>query len=875
MKKRVTFYFIASCLFFSNGRAVAVPASPNPVVTIQPDGTKITFFVRGDEKVHWLQSPNGYTLLFNNDKFVVYAEKDREGNLAPSSYVYRDIQPAASNINAFLVKTSKNLRYSEEQIQMLSQIRTMTRAETNKPPVVGSKRALCILMGFKDRAFSKTLKEFENLMNQVGYSAGGAVGSVKDFYRENSYGQMDLTVTVVGPYIAQNNVSYYVSNSGKRALAAEAVFAANKDVSYQDFATNGALETFHIIFAGYGAENGLPANQYIWSHNWELASPIVLDGIKISSYSCSPELRGRSGSAITSIGVICHELCHGFGADDYYDMDYAESGGEYPGTGYWDLMAMGAWNGPNRDGTSPAHINMFQKILYGWVDPNELTSPTVVNDMPNSTKNPVAYVVKPSLDEWYLLENRQKISFDAYLPGTGLLIYHIHPLALLGKINNTTHPQQAYIVCASSLMAIPSVAPSSYGIVDSERTPFTNVSGRNEFSGTSFPRMFRWDGTEGIAVTDKPITDIVQSNQLISFVFKGGCLPPCLPITDLNGVIENKWIRLSWNAPANSTERKYRYTLCLNDAVIEEAIEDTFVYYQPERGGRYRFGIVAYSENCVLDTIRKDMMNIRIIKQPSNVVVCGGEVCLLQVATEPERRLLYQWYRNGQPIEGAKSKEYLILLADEEDIGNYYVKVKDMNGSYEVQSEVAKVNLQKFTNSGYSFAGLPDRLKTQSDYLVFINPVCGELPEISTFHWTFSNNLAVCVPGEMPNSVYLFTGMEGGSGRLSVEIPILDQTITIDQEIIIENLTGIRPPVSSGATLFPNPFSDVLHIMAPSEIIRIVVTGLNACPAQIIDPEPGLPTRMRTIQTSHWAAGVYIVRLVTKEGIIVCKTIKL
>ncbi|MDR2057518.1 MAG: choice-of-anchor J domain-containing protein [Dysgonamonadaceae bacterium] len=514
----------------------AVPAVPWPVEKVQPDGSKITVYLKGDEKVHWMESMDGYTLMYDSMKYVVYAEKDSEGNLVPSKVKFGN---SSSNIPV----KEKGLRYSKQQVAMLRQIWEMTEKEQNRAPVWGEKKALCILMGFSNKPFSKTVSEFSDLMNQVGYTAGGAKGSVKDFYRENSYNKMDLTVTVVGTYQAPNTSVYYATH--EREFAKLAAETADADVDYTEFAVNGTLETFHIIFAGYGDE-AIDNGQQIWSHKWQLATPIYLDGVKISVYSCSPELRGSSGSNITYIGVIAHELCHVFGAPDYYDIDYSG----FNGTGQWDLMANGSWND---NGRQPAHINMLQKVVFDWVEPIELTEETQITDMPNSAQNAVAYTIKAhSNGEEYLLENKQYVGFDASLPGHGLLIYHVHQSALSGNGSNDNHPQQLYPVVASSTVAIPNSSPSSYGNINSAGTPFPGTSGKSAFTDLSIPQAFTWQGLTGIG---KPVTNITESNGKIAFDFMAGFIKD--PVTELDAAVDGAKVTLSWTAPDNQVVLGY------------------------------------------------------------------------------------------------------------------------------------------------------------------------------------------------------------------------------------------------------------------------------------------------------------------------------
>ncbi len=66
---------------------------------------------------------------------------------------------------------------------------------------------------------------------------------------------------------------------------------------------------------------------------------------------------------MTNIGVICHEFGHILGSPDFYDTNY-EIVGSYDGTGQWDLMASGSWNG---NGAIPPHQNGYIKtMIYNW-----------------------------------------------------------------------------------------------------------------------------------------------------------------------------------------------------------------------------------------------------------------------------------------------------------------------------------------------------------------------------------------------------------------------------------------------------------------------------------------------------------------------------
>ncbi|MDL2243457.1 M6 family metalloprotease domain-containing protein [Bacteroidales bacterium OttesenSCG-928-J19] len=580
MKAR--FSLLALLLFICSIPSLfAVPAVPWPIEKQQPDGTIITVYLKGDEKLHWMESPDGYTLLYNDNHQVVYAQLDEEENLVPSSIIYLPSQLRSSNQELADAGIKKGLHYSAEQVRLKQEIwkveDSMLRSGIQKAPVTGAKKGLVILAEFTDVKFSKTQEQFNNLMNQEGYSLNEAKGSVRDYYKEVSYGKLDFTVTVVGPYQVSNTARHYGSNDAElRPFALEVVMAADKDVNFKDFANeNNEVDNFHIIYAGYGDEafgdNDSQSGKQIWAHAWVLPgrTPTVLDGVGLYSYSCSPELRGKSGKDITHIGVVCHELCHAFGAPDYYDADLDGSGGDFDGTGYWDLMASGSWNG---SGTTPAHINMYQKIRFGWVDPDTLSSYREVSGMPNSAKNPVAYLIEtPAENDYYILENRQKVGFDSNVPGSGLVIYHanVSENDIYYNTVNNGHPQKLYVVDAFSKSQYPTGTVESYG--DIYGSSYTFKGTRSSFTDSTTPAAFYWS-TDTIGKIGgslgKPITNIKESNQLISFSFMK-------PTLLLSHVLEGTSLTLNWEVLDTSKPIK-AYNVYLDGKFVQNTTNKFF-----------------------------------------------------------------------------------------------------------------------------------------------------------------------------------------------------------------------------------------------------------------------------------------------------------
>lgn len=545
MKNILRCLFIVAIILLSC-EVKSVPAYPHPVKAVQPDGSVLTVLIKGDEKVHWRESVDGYTLMFDKNDYLTYAVRDTNGNLQASDVIATDVEKRDVKTNSLLSKIGKGLYYSSAQVSTLMQVWQMTEESKAKAALktsealVGSFKTFCALVQFPEKMMVKTAADFEALMNQVGYHQDGRSGSVKDFFLESSYGQFNLSITIAGPYTAPKSESYYAGPPGdgtKNAdeLARWLAQAADADIDYSEYDSNddGWVDGFHFLFAGYGQEASGGYNYNIWSHSWSFQT-LTLDGKKLDTYSCSPELKGDSGQIMTDMGVIAHELSHAFGAPDYYDANYS-SGGQYDGTGQWDIMANGSWN---NDGDCPAHHNMYQKIQYGWVTPTVLSTGMTIKDMPSAEDSPIAYRVNTTTDgEYFIIENKQQVKFDKYIPGHGLIIYRVHKDIAAASSNNTvnnTYPQKMYPVCASSSVALPGNTSSSYGYINSQGCPFPGSSNKTSFTDSTKPSMKSWAN----ANTDKPITDIIEANQLISFKFMGGSqLYPIIINSTINGKI--------------------------------------------------------------------------------------------------------------------------------------------------------------------------------------------------------------------------------------------------------------------------------------------------------------------------------------------------
>jgi len=85
------FLVLFVCLFSFMGLDVlAVPAYPYPIQVSQPDGTKLTIQLHGDEYFNYVTTEDGYLIIKNQQDYYVYATVSQAGQLTPTSRVARD-----------------------------------------------------------------------------------------------------------------------------------------------------------------------------------------------------------------------------------------------------------------------------------------------------------------------------------------------------------------------------------------------------------------------------------------------------------------------------------------------------------------------------------------------------------------------------------------------------------------------------------------------------------------------------------------------------------------------------------------------------------------------------------------------------------------
>ena len=289
-------------------------------------------------------------------------------------------------------------------------------------------RQLVVLVSFADCDFSldSPRATYDDIFNKPGYNQRSGPGCVADYFRDQSAGLLNLQFDVYGPYQVSSKAKGTTSgrNWGRSILseATRLLVEDQPDIDYSvyDWDGDGQVNQVIFVYAGYaGNQAGLENEGYIWPNTSSFGAVTTPDGYKISDYSASGELWINNTSC--GIGTICHEFSHSFGLPDIYPTSQSAN---LPMTvvDEWDLMDGGP--ATNR-GWCPPNYSPLEKMIMGWLEPEELTADTVIQDLKPVAEGGAVYLLRHTDSEFYLLENRQWSGWDLGLPGRGLVIYHV------------------------------------------------------------------------------------------------------------------------------------------------------------------------------------------------------------------------------------------------------------------------------------------------------------------------------------------------------------------------------------------------------------------------------------------------------------------
>jgi len=292
-----------------------------------------------------------------------------------------------------------------------------------------------------DKKYIVILADFPDVKRQYpvdasSYRMGTLLGP---YFEEASYGNLKLKGDVIGPYMLPNPVSYYsisprnleVDPGQIMSLVTDVINFADKDVD---------LDRYDYIIIGLGANQA----------DYGMVGLNALPGML--AFQTGEVYKSASGKTIDNVSIFCenahmgtfiHDTLHmigGYIGDQrmlpcLYDHDLQmlyPTGDEafncLVNMGFWDPLSSHV---PYDRKLPPAGLSSWTKIRLDWIDPDKIAlvktgqTATVKLD-PLLGQDASTYVIRiPITDKtYYLVENRQKIGFDANCPTTGILVMY-------------------------------------------------------------------------------------------------------------------------------------------------------------------------------------------------------------------------------------------------------------------------------------------------------------------------------------------------------------------------------------------------------------------------------------------------------------------
>ena len=547
MKRNI---FLGLLMLFTCIEISAVPAFRVKKQLMLEDGTIVTATLQGDEYYGYYITDDGKVLA-----------------------------PAKSGKYRYMnEKTHANFkRVAYERMEKANSFRAESMRRS-APRSTQERRGLVILAQFPDVSFSKigTQEYFNRMFNEKGFTENGCLGSVSDYFYDQSYGQLNMQFDVVGPVTLPQPLAYYgapeegESSGDSKVLdfAADACTAAKDlvDFSKYDWDGDGKVDNVYILFAGFSEARGADPN-CLWPHQWVVHDrELVIDEVRIWNYACSNELiSGGDAPVLDGIGTACHEFSHTLGLADIYNT---QGGKDF--VGKWDVMSIGSYIGKKwGDGTHPMAYSAFERWQLGWLEPKALNEVTTITEMKALEEEPEAYVLynEGNTNEYYLLENRQLPKWGSPFDAHGLLVTHIDYDK--GAWNNNTVNTDIYHQRYS-------VVGASGEFTESIDDLFPGTSGNTSFTDVTNPASTLFNANEdGTYFLHKPVENITESSDgTISFVActnYAPCPKSIQATTNDDGTVACSWSEVE-DAVSYDVELKgeYLYPSPYNNIIIEE-----------------------------------------------------------------------------------------------------------------------------------------------------------------------------------------------------------------------------------------------------------------------------------------------------------------
>ena len=499
--------------------------------------------------------------------------------------------------------------------------------------VDGIEFVLAIKIDFADQPGQRTGK----VLDQYLFANEGV--SLKTYYREVSYGLMDVQPGPMGGAVprgnqwirAKNPMSYYgegqINVRRSRELVREACVAMDDivDFSAYDRDGDGVVDHVFVIHSGDDQASTLEMND-IWSILVQDIN-IQLDGVRVSTAVLVAE---EPSFDKPHLGIYFHEFFHDFGAPDVYGGNFTG-----PSDHKWGLMGQfGPYQGEIvdgiGDGLQPSHISGYLKWDFdarpengrlGWIQPVEITENVANLSIPSFElpphDNKLFKIDIPGKinnfgesTEFFLIENRYRESgalFDTHLPESGILIWHI---------DETKVRPPGAIDAASQIWLEDPNDPKHFGIppdnpntIDirtiTDGAAYSADDNETSFTPATLPNSNANDGT----ISKISITNIGFEGQVMTMSIAFG--DTYEPNDELSEALPIEFDQTYESFIANEKDRRdlYRFSAIPGEAIVATLTTNSDTV-------DYRLSILDKNDRYIATAERVEVTELQVVFQP-------------------------------------------------------------------------------------------------------------------------------------------------------------------------------------------------------------------------------------------------------------------
>ena len=485
----------------------------------------------------------------------------------------------------------------------------------------GSKKIPVILAAFDDLKFSVALSEkrvneyynrvFNGSETEYHYTGTDNLGSVRDYFTDNSRDLFKPEFTIIGPITTDKGYAYYGEdqngtndiryNEFLREIFSKAK-SAEEDWTQFDSNDDGKVDLCIVVYAGLGQNYAdiYHGKDYIWPK--EMPVSFSVDGVSLAGCCSVSEQRptaAKDGYITASqpdgIGVIVHEMSHALGLPDFYDRNNVAFGMDF-----WSVMDYGEYTNQSH---IPVGYTAYEREFLGWQETETLTGPCTIQ-LKSFAEGGKGYklVNEANPYEYYILDNRQATGWDQGLcrkRGHGMLVTHVdynERAWNTNVVNSDKLHQRMTIIPANSMFFGNNNSSGSTSLWSEslQGNPYPGLTGNHELADESLPASVVFTG----GYMSKPLYDIEETEDgviTVKVMPLGRLDAPTYPMQlDIDTWVSK--CHLTWNEVDNAD--MYNLRLYLENELIAErdSIAGCVFSFVPEKAGNYRFEVQAIND---------------------------------------------------------------------------------------------------------------------------------------------------------------------------------------------------------------------------------------------------------------------------------------